>query len=108
MLYVVTLTYSKPKDVVAAHLDSHKAWLVRCIQSGHILAAGPMEAGNAGIIIATSESRHELDALLQQDSFHQNGLVDYDIRAFSPALRAEDFPAAWAADAKPVPVAHKG
>lgn len=108
MLYVVMLTYSKPKDVVAAHLDTHKDWLVRSIQSGSILTAGPMEAGNAGMIIATCETRHELDALLQQDSFYQNSLVDYDVRAFSPALRAEDFSAAWAAGAKPVPVAHKG
>ncbi|WP_332117962.1 YciI family protein [Azorhizobium caulinodans] len=108
MLYVVTLTYSKPKEVVAAHLDTHKAWLVRYITSGKILAAGPMENGSAGIIIAACESRHGLDALLQEDSFYQNDLVEYDVRAFSPALRAEPFPAEWAAGAKSVPVSGAG
>ncbi len=48
MLYVVTLTYSKPKGDRGCTSDTHKAWLVRYITSGKILTAGPMENGAPG------------------------------------------------------------
>jgi uncharacterized protein YciI len=104
MLYTVTLTYIEPMEIITSHLETHKEWLVRYIKAGNILAAGPMEPATAGIVLVHCASKEELDAILQADSFYQNNLVAYDVRAFVPALRAEIFLEQWAANAKPVPV----
>lgn len=104
MLYVVTLTYIAPMEKIEAHLGSHKEWLVDHIKSGHILAAGPMEPSTGGIVLISCANKAELDAILEPDSFYEHKLVAYDVRAFSPALRAEPFPAQWAASAKSIPL----
>lgn len=102
MLYVVTLTYTVPMEQIEAHLGTHKEWLVHHIKAGHILVAGPMEPQTGGIILIHCANKLELDAILEPDSFYEHKLVDYDVRAFSPALRADVFPDQWAVGAKAI------
>lgn len=52
------------------------------------------------MVLAHCEDRSELDALLAQDSFYIHRLVEYDVQAMTPALRAWDFPQAWAPEAR--------
>ncbi|MBB2713433.1 YciI family protein (plasmid) [Rhizobium sophoriradicis] len=91
MLYVVTLTYIRPMDDIKAHLDTHREWLAEHLKAGTIIAAGPMEPAVGGIVLAHCATREELDAMLKNDSFHRQNLVEYDIRCFKPALGAEAF-----------------
>lgn len=102
MLYVVTLNYTRPEAEIAAHLESHKAWLVTNMKSGKIIAAGPLEGGKGGVVVVNADSRAELDDLLATDSYAENNLVRADILAFTPALRVADFSAAWAPNAKAI------
>lgn len=105
MLYTVTLTYVRPLEEVDAHLDTHRAWLIKHAQAGRILVAGPLEPRTGGLLLAHCESRAELDAMLAEDSFKIHGVGDYDVRCFNPTMRAEGFPAAWAPEARAVPLA---
>lgn len=41
MLHIVTLTYRVAPPALAAHLDAHKQWLRKHIDTGLFLAAGP-------------------------------------------------------------------
>ncbi|PRX27320.1 uncharacterized protein YciI [Paraburkholderia sp. BL18I3N2] len=100
MLYVVVLRYIRPMEEVQLHLDSHRDWLVTHMKAGCIVVAGPMPSRDGGLLLAQSEDRAELDAVLAQDSFHVHRVVEYDIHAFEPALRAASFPANWALEAK--------
>lgn len=102
MLFVVTLTYVRPMPEIQAHLETHRHWLAQYVASGHILAAGPLASGTGGIVIAHGEDQSELDAMIREDSFHVHQLVEYGIQAFSPAMRAQAFPSAWASEAKAV------
>jgi uncharacterized protein YciI len=102
MLYVVILTYIRPIEEVHAHLDSHRDWLIEHSKSGNIVVAGPLEDRKGGAVLACCKDRAELDNMLARDSFHIHGLVDYEVRAFSAALRAEAFPKQWAPEAKAV------
>jgi uncharacterized protein YciI len=106
MLYVVTLKYIRPPEAIAAHLDSHREWLVEHTKSGKIIATGPMDPPTGGIVLASCKDRAELDHILRADSFYVNELVEYDVRAFSPALCGDIFAARWAPGAKAVPVAN--
>ncbi|MDY1547088.1 YciI family protein [Luteibacter sahnii] len=102
MLYIVTLTYSRPKVEVDGHLDAHRSWLVEQVRAGRVLAAGPIDTGLGGLILAHAENRSTLDAALVADPFYVHGVADFHVQPFSPALRANMFPAAWAVDAKAV------
>jgi uncharacterized protein YciI len=100
MLYVVTLTYLRPRQDIQAHLGTHRDWLIEHARTGRIIAAGPLESGDGGVILAHCQSRDELDDMLQSDSFRVHGLAQYGVQAFDAALRAQAFPAAWAPEAK--------
>ncbi|MCI3133629.1 YciI family protein [Phenylobacterium aquaticum] len=102
MLYAITLTYVRPKDEVQAHLDSHRQWLADEVTAGRILAAGPLESGAGGFILAFAQDRGEIDAMIRRDSFHVHGLATFDVQAFSAAIRAEAFPTVWAGDARAI------
>ncbi|ADX48050.1 YCII-related protein [Paracidovorax avenae ATCC 19860] len=96
MLYAVTLTYIRPAAEIDAHLGTHRDWLMQHIASGHILVAGPLEPRVGGLVLLRCGSRAELDHVLALDSFHIHGLVEREVLAFEPALRAAAFPADWA------------
>ncbi|GAA0696926.1 hypothetical protein ISN75_12085 [Dyella marensis] len=100
MLYVVTLTYLRAQQDIQAHLGTHRDWLIEHARAGRIIAAGPLETGDGGAILAHCESRSELDDMLERDSFRVHGLAQYGVQAFDAALRAQAFPAAWAPAAK--------
>jgi uncharacterized protein YciI len=100
MLYIVVLTYIRPVEEVHAHLDTHRDWLVEYAKKGSIIVAGPLEDRSGGALLAYCKDRAELDDMLARDSFHVHQLVEYQIKAFSGALRAEAFPAKWSPEAK--------
>ncbi len=102
MLFVITLTHRAASADVQAQLVAHRDWLVQHTASGRFLAAGPLESGHGGLILAQGDSAPALDAVLATDPFVALGLVDVEVQAFTPALRHEAFPAAWASGAKPV------
>ena len=102
MLYIVTLPYLRPRSDLEAHLDSHRDWLLEHTRAGRILAAGPLDPGTGGLILAHCAHRAELDGMLDEDAFHIHQLVDRHVQGFAPAMRAAGFPAAWGPQAKAV------
>ncbi|MGY4617687.1 uncharacterized protein YciI [Bradyrhizobium sp. USDA 4472] len=100
MLYIVVLTYIRPIEEVHAYLDTHRDWLVEYAKKGIIVVAGPLEDRSGGALVACCKDRAELDGVLATDSFHVHQLVEYEIKAFSGALRGEAFPAKWSPQAK--------
>ncbi|MCQ4161377.1 hypothetical protein NON00_15765 [Roseomonas sp. GC11] len=100
MLFSITLSYLRPPADIQAHLDAHKAWLVRHIQAGSILCAGPLQNGQGGFILAHGEGLSDIEGMIAEDPFDRHGLASFAIQACDPAIRAGDFPARWAAGAK--------
>jgi len=102
MIYVVTLSYLRPLDDVNAHFDGHREWLVQHIKAGRILLTGPLEPRTGGLLLVSVADRAELDRMMSEDPFVIHRLVEIEVKAFTPALRAAAFPAEWAAGAKPI------
>ena len=96
MLFVIILTYLCPIGEINRHLDAHRTWLAGHYRAGHFLLSGPLEPRSGGLILARCENRETLEAMLADDPFAIHGLAAYEVKAFNPSLRAEDFPAAWA------------
>lgn len=102
MLFVIILTYLCPIEEINRHLDAHRSWLAGHYKAGCFLLSGPLEPRTGGLILARCESRAALEAMLAEDPFAIHGLAGYEVMAFNPSLRAEDFPVGWA-DAATVP-----
>ncbi|WP_018608380.1 YciI family protein [Uliginosibacterium gangwonense] len=103
MLFAITLNYLRPPEDIQAQLEAHKAWLVRYIQTGNILFAGPLHAKAGGFVLAHASEQAEIQNMIAEDPFHIHKLVSFDVQATEPVIRAENFSGHWAADAKAIP-----
>lgn len=93
-MYIVNLTYLKPLAEIEVHLAAHRAFLDLQYAREMFLASGPKKPRDGGVIVASGRlSRAELDGLLAQDPFAQNGIASYHVTEFEatkhhPALAA--------------------
>ena len=66
----------------------HAAWFAKYHQAGNFLIVGPFtDREYAGVIIAQTENRAELDRILSEDSYYPN-LANYAIHEFTPKMVA--------------------
>lgn len=64
-------------------LVKHQEWFLEQAEQKNFLLVGPyMDWEAAGIIIARTMKREELEAILAQDVFHADGLASYDVHEF--------------------------
>lgn len=74
----------------AQQLDAHRAWFAKYFQQGNFLLLGPyLDKERAGVIIAQTESREQLESILAEDVYYPN-LADYQIREFKATMVAEN------------------
>lgn len=82
-MYVVELTYLN-LDAIETHLEAHRKYLDAQYARDAFLASGPKNPRDGGVILASGKlSRPELDAILDQDPFRQNGLASYRVIDFA-------------------------
>ncbi len=66
----------------------HAAWFAKYHQAGNFLIIGPFtERERAGVIIAQTQDRAELEHILAEDSYYPN-LATYVISEFTPKMVA--------------------
>ena len=92
-MYLIDIAI-KPSDLSeteqAQQLDAHRAWFAKYFQQGNFLLLGPyLDKERAGVIIAQTESREQLESILAEDVYYPN-LADYQIREFKAAMVAEN------------------
>ena len=81
---------SLSEEEQAKQLDAHRAWFAKYFQQGNFLLLGPyLDKERAGVIIAQTESREQLESILAEDVYYPN-LADYQIREFKAAMVAEN------------------
>ena len=80
------LNYTAPLSAVDAHIDSHKAWVARHIDSGVFLLAGRRVPRTGGFILAAGIDRAQLDAIIAADSFVIGGVAVYDVYEVAPTM----------------------
>jgi uncharacterized protein YciI len=90
-MFIITLTYKQPIEVVDQFLLAHRSYLETGYQNNCFLASGPKNPRTGGIIISQLKDRAQLEALLKNDPFMQNDIADYDIVEFTPVKHHPDF-----------------
>ncbi|NQD89912.1 GTP cyclohydrolase [Paenarthrobacter sp. CM16] len=89
-MFVVSLTYKVPDDIVDFHRPGHMAWLKDAFDDGIFLASGRRVPATGGVLLSKVD-RATLDASLAQDPFYSNGVAEFEIIEFTATSVAEGY-----------------
>ncbi|WP_284978861.1 YciI family protein [Arthrobacter sp. fls2-241-R2A-200] len=80
-MFVVSLTYKVPDEIVDFHRPGHMAWLKEAFDAGVFLASGRRVPAIGGVLLSNAD-KATLDASLAEDPFYSNGVADFEIIEF--------------------------
>ena len=89
--FFLELAYKVPTSVVDEHLAQHVEFLKEQYGKGNFLASGRKVPRTGGIILSNVSSKEELEQIIAQDPFNQNGVADYEIVEFIPSMTCQEF-----------------
>ncbi|WP_347108713.1 YciI family protein [Paenarthrobacter sp. S56] len=81
-MFVVSLTYKVPDEIVDFHRPGHMAWLKDAFDAGVFLASGRRVPAIGGVLLSKAD-RLTLDESLAKDPFYSNGVADFEIIEFT-------------------------
>ena len=87
-LFVIDLDYTVPFEQIEPLLGPHMAFVAQAYQQGHFLLSGPKEPRTGGIVLAQAPNLETLQALLAQDPFITENVVQLTISSFQPSNMA--------------------
>jgi uncharacterized protein YciI len=85
-MFIISLTYKVPTSVVDEHLAAHVEFLKVQYAKGSFIASGRKVPRTGGIILSNTSSKEEVEKIIAQDPFYQNGVASYDIIEFIPTM----------------------
>ncbi|MGJ3191760.1 GTP cyclohydrolase [Paenarthrobacter nitroguajacolicus] len=89
-MFVVSLTYKVPDEIVDFHRPGHMAWLKDAFDGGIFLASGRRVPATGGVLLSKVD-RATLDASLAEDPFYSNGVAEFEIIEFTATSVAEGY-----------------
>jgi uncharacterized protein YciI len=89
-MFVIELSYKADLAEIDAHMTAHVKFLRKYYASGNFLVSGRKIPRDGGIILAVGKSRQQIEAIVEEDPFHQRGLADFRIIEFRASQRADD------------------
>lgn len=92
-MFVIELMYKAGLDDIDAHMTAHVKFLKKYYAAGIFLVSGRKIPRDGGIILAVSESRQRIEAIVAEDPFLVHGLADARVIEFRASQRADDIKA---------------
>ncbi len=89
-MYVVSLTYKVPEEIVDFHLQAHVDWLKEAFDAGVFMVAG-RKIPRTGALLLSNADRDTLDAALEHDPFSVNGVAEFEVMEFHASRVAEGY-----------------
>ncbi|MEV7607447.1 YciI family protein [Paenarthrobacter sp. NPDC089322] len=89
-MFVVSLTYKVPDEIVDFHRPGHMAWLKGAFDDGIFLASGRRVPATGGVLLSKAD-RATLDESLAKDPFYSNGVAEFEIIEFTATTVAEGY-----------------
>ncbi|MFF1831929.1 YciI family protein [Paenarthrobacter sp. NPDC058040] len=89
-MFVVSLTYKVPDEIVDFHRPGHMAWLKDAFDAGVFLASGRRVPAIGGVLLSKAD-RLTLDESLAKDPFYSNGVADFEIIEFTATSVADGY-----------------
>ncbi len=92
-MYVLAIVrYRKSLDHIDAHLEAHRAYLRDLKAKGVVLASGPMDPRNGGMIllrVPDDAPDAVLDGIRDNDPFVQAGVAQYELQRWQVVMGRE-------------------
>ena len=88
-LFVCMVDYLQPYEKIAEVLDSHRAYLKKGYGQGILLASGPRNPKDGGILIGRFKDKANALNFAKNDPFCLQNLAEYRIFEFEAVLHAE-------------------
>ena len=83
-MFIANLTYVKEISEIDRFINEHNAFLDRFYAADKFICSGRKVPRTGGIILINAKNRAELDEIIAQDPFFQNGVAKYEIIEFTP------------------------
>jgi uncharacterized protein YciI len=81
-MFLLNVSYTKTPSEVEPHIRSHGEWVARHLATGLFLFAGPKKSGLGGVIGVASTEKQNLMRILEEDSYVQADVAEYQILDF--------------------------
>ncbi len=88
-MFICKVNYTKPFSKVEEVLPQHREYLKIGYNSGNLLASGPRNPKDGGLIIAHFDDKKELLEFAKNDPFCLNDVAEYEIIEFEAVLYAK-------------------
>lgn len=90
-MFIIELTYKKDMSFVEKHLEAHRAFLDEYYAKGVLVASGPKNPRDGGVIMAREMDRSELEKILALDPFWKEEIASFRITEFAVTKRSANF-----------------
>jgi uncharacterized protein YciI len=87
-VFVLLISYTKPREEVDALLSDHFAWLEEHHGAGRFLVSGPRDPQTGGVILARGDDREAVEALAASDPFVRGGVARCEVIEFRASQTA--------------------
>lgn len=92
-MLVIETRYIVDPALAEPHKQSHVDWVRKYIAEGLFILAGPKLEAGGGVIVANAVDAERLQAILREDSYVSEGIVEYTVSAFNPLFKGAPFEA---------------
>jgi uncharacterized protein YciI len=82
-MLIVDLNYSGNLKQIDQYLIAHREFLQKYYDQGVLLASGPKQPRDGGIIIALVDEA-TMRTIITEDPFYQQGIAEYKFISFEP------------------------
>jgi uncharacterized protein YciI len=93
MYAIAVVRYRKPLDEVLKVVEAHRAYLQDLKKKGWLLASGPLDPRNGGVLllrVPDEQAPSHLDRVRDDDPFVATGTAQYEIWPWLPNIGRED------------------
>lgn len=85
-LFVILVHYEVDLEKIESALKEHRSFLQKGYDSGLLLASGPRNPRDGGVIIGKFSSKQEAENFTKNDPFFKHHFAKYEIFEFSAVL----------------------
>jgi len=93
MYAIAMVRYRKPLEEVLKVVEAHRVYLRELKQRGWLLASGPIDPRNGGVLllrVPDGDAQASLDGVRDNDPFVKTGTAQYEIWPWLPNIGKED------------------
>jgi uncharacterized protein YciI len=83
-MFLITITYKQPLDVVDQYLQEHRAFLEEGYKQDYFIVSGPKNPRVGGVILSQLKDYDQLMTIIKQDPFYLHQVAEYEVVEFTP------------------------